>query len=83
MGRALVFVPPLYGPTLQNPLSFLRNDATLDGDVIYALDRGDRANARVRAAHPDRVVYELVLPFGWSDEPGFDPGVRVVEVPPG
>ena len=82
-GRALVFVPPLYGPTLQNPLSFLRNDATLDGDVIYALDRGDRANARVRAAHPDRVVYELVLPFGWSDEPGFDPGVRVVEVPPG
>lgn len=77
---ALVFVPPLYGPYLQNPLSFLRNDADLDGPIIYALDRGDAANAAVRAAHPNRAAYRLVLPTGWSDEPGFVPQVSVEEL---
>lgn len=76
---ALVFVPPLYGPFLQNPLSFLRNDPRLDGPVLYALDRGDEANDRVRAAHPTRVAFRLVLTGGWSDQPGFRP---VVEVQP-
>lgn len=74
---ALVFVPPLYGPYLQNPLSFLRNNATLDGPVLYALDRGDGANERVRAAHPARTAYRLVLVNGWSDQPSFRPEVEV------
>jgi hypothetical protein len=74
---ALVFVPPLYGPYLQNPLSFLRNSASLDGPVVYALDRGDVANQRVRAAHPSRNAYRLVLANGWSDQPGFRPVVEI------
>lgn len=77
---ALVFVPPLYGPYLQNPLSFLRNTATLDGPVVYALDRGSVANDRISAVHPDRRAYRLVLPDGWNDQPGFDPRAEVVEV---
>jgi hypothetical protein len=74
---ALVFVPPLSGPYLQNPLSFLRNDADLAGPIVYALDRGQEANAAVIAAHPGRRVYALVLPVGWSAEPGFDPMVEI------
>jgi Dolichyl-phosphate-mannose-protein mannosyltransferase len=84
---ALVFVPPLYGQYLQNPLSFLRNRAALDGDTVYALDGGDSRNAEVEAAFPDRAVYRLVLANGWSDQPGFVPIVDVVTlrapVPPG
>ena len=78
---ALVFVPPLYGPYLQNPLSFLRNNATLDGRVLYAVDRGPEANARVQAAHPDRTAYRLDLPLGWDDQPGFDPQISVEALP--
>jgi len=80
-GPALVFVPPVYGPFLQNPFSFLRNQPGLDGTVLYALDRGAAVNQRVQAAHPDRRAYRLVLPFGWNDRPGFDPQVRVETVP--
>lgn len=77
---ALVFVPPLYGPFLQNPMSFLRNTPTVDGPVIYALDRGDRSNDRVRADHPSRRAYRLVLVNGWSDQPGFEPIVTINEM---
>jgi hypothetical protein len=81
-GPALVFVPPLYGPFLQNPLSFLRNDPGLDGPVLYALDRGAEVNRRVQAAHPGRRAYRLVLPSGWNDQPGFDPRPQVEPLPP-
>ena len=43
-GPALVFVPPAYGPFLQNPLSFLRNQPGLDGPVLYAVDGGEAVN---------------------------------------
>jgi len=74
---ALVFVPPLYGNYLQNPFSFLRNRAELGGDVVYALDRGAEADARVRKLYPDRAAYQLLLPGGWSDQPDFEPQVDV------
>lgn len=77
---ALVFIPPLYGPFLQNPLSFLRNSAEIGGPVVYALDRGDAANDKVRAAHPTRRAYRLVLVNGWSDQPGFEPIVTINEM---
>jgi hypothetical protein len=80
-GPALVFVPPTYGPFLQNPLSFLRNQPGLDGRVLYAVDRGAAVNRRVQAAHPERRAYRLVLPIGWNDQPGFDPQARLEAVP--
>jgi len=79
---ALVFVPPLYGNYLQNPFSFLRNTAELDGEIVYALDRGDAANRAVQAAHRARTAYRLVLGNGWSDQPGFQPDVRIERLPP-
>jgi hypothetical protein len=80
-GPALVFVPSVYGPFLQNPLSFLRNQPGLDGRVLYAVDRGAAANSRVQAAHPERRAYRLVLPVGWNDQPGFHPQARVEVLP--
>ncbi len=74
---ALVFVPPIYGSYLQNPLSFLRNTPALDGPVVYALDRGREPNERIREAHPSRTAYRLVFLNGWSDQPSFDPVVRL------
>ena len=80
---ALVFVPPLYGPYLQNPLSFLRNAPDLDGDVVYALDRGATVNASVRARHPDRAAYRLVIANRWSDQPDYEPEIRIELLGPG
>jgi hypothetical protein len=74
---ALVFIPPVYGPFLQHPLSFLRNSPELDGPILYALDRGDAGNARLQAAHPDRQAYRLVLPDGWRDDAGFEAHPKV------
>ncbi len=74
---ALLFVPPLYGPYLQNPFSFLRNRVELGGDFVYALDRGDDANQRVVEQFPDRAVYRLTVANGWSDQPGFVPEIAI------
>lgn len=79
-GPTVVFVPPLFGDYLQNPLSFLRNTPNLDGSVVYALERGPDADARVRAMFPRRQAYRLEFPNGWADDSGFDLGVRLVEV---
>ncbi|HEX2042836.1 MAG TPA: glycosyltransferase family 39 protein [Acidimicrobiales bacterium] len=57
--RALVLVPPLYGPQLLHPLAFLQNDADYDGKVVYALDRGEQGNLRLLDDFPGRDVYKL------------------------
>ena len=79
-GRKVEVVPPLYGPYLQNPFSFLRNEPEIGGDVVFALDRGDDSNARVRSAYPERNSYRLIVANRWSDQPGFEPDVKVVQL---
>jgi hypothetical protein len=74
---ALVFLPPVYGPYLQNPFSFLRNRPDLDGPVVYALDGNADRDERVLDAHPGRTAYRLVLDDGWNDEPRFAPAARL------
>jgi hypothetical protein len=59
LDRALVLVPPLYGPTLLHPLAFLQNDADYDGRIVYALDRGERGNLRLLDDFPGRDAYKL------------------------
>ncbi len=59
LDRALVLVPPLYGPQLLHPLAFLQNDADYDGKVVYALDRGEQGNLRLLDDFPGRDVYKL------------------------
>lgn len=59
--RALVFVPGLYGPFLQHPFSFVRNEPGLDGPVVYALEQGAE-DFDVIAAFPHRDVFTLSVP---------------------
>ena len=58
LDRAVVFLPPLDGPWLLQPFSMARN-ATFDGPVVWAIDRGARQNldvVRLSGRSPYRVV---------------------------
>jgi len=57
--RAVVFLPPLDGPYLLQPFSLARN-ATFEGPVVWAVDRGARRNLDVVRALSDRTAYRVV-----------------------
>jgi hypothetical protein len=60
LDRAVVFLPPLDGPYLLQPFSLARN-ATFDGPVVWAVDRGPRQNLDVVRHLPDRTPYRVRL----------------------
>ncbi len=60
---AVVFLPPLDGPYLLQPFSLARN-ATFDGPVVWALDRGARRNLDVVQRLPGRTPYRVLLGGG-------------------
>jgi hypothetical protein len=62
--QAVVFLPPMDGPYLLQPFSLARN-ATFDGPVVWALDRGPRKNLDVVQRLPGRTPYRVLL--GESD----------------
>lgn len=64
---AVVFLPPLDGPWLLQPFSLARN-ATFDGPVVWALDRGDHHNLDVLRHLPGRVPHR-VLPGATPQSP--------------
>ncbi len=60
--RALVVVKLLYAPTTGFPTGwwgsgFMHDTPALDGDVIYANDRGSEANKALALCYPDRGLY--------------------------
>lgn len=57
--RAVVFLPPMDGPYLLQPFSLARN-ATFDGPVVWALDRGARKNLDVVQRLPGRTPYQVL-----------------------
>jgi 4-amino-4-deoxy-L-arabinose transferase-like glycosyltransferase len=59
LDRAVVFLPPLDGPYLLQPFSLARN-ATFDGPVVWALDRGARQNLDVVRQLPGRTPYRVI-----------------------
>jgi len=86
--RAIVFLQPLYGPTLLHPFTGLRNSHDYDGNTVYALDLGEHQDLDVIDDHPGRVAYRFRLEGGdYRDNPP-DPALyssvvplRVVEQP--
>ncbi|MDQ3573527.1 MAG: glycosyltransferase family 39 protein [Actinomycetota bacterium] len=86
--RAIVFLQPLYGPTLLHPFTGLRNSHDYDGRTVYALDLGEHQDLDVIDDHPGRVAYRFRLEGGdYRDNPP-DPALyssllplRVVEQP--
>jgi len=67
LNRAVVFLPPLDGPYLLQPFSLARN-ATFDGRVVWAVDRGARQNLDVVSGLPGRTPYR-VLPGATRQSP--------------
>ena len=61
--HAVVFLPPLDGPYLLQPFSLARN-ATFDGRVVWALDRGARKNLDVVQRLPGRTPYRVLFSGG-------------------
>lgn len=60
---ALVFLPDLQFEYLLQPFALARN-ASFDGPVVWAIDRGPTANREVARRFPDRVAY-LVVAHGF------------------
>jgi hypothetical protein len=59
LDRAVVFLPPLDGPWLLQPFSLARN-ASFDGPVVWAIDRGARRNLDVVGRLSGRTPYRVV-----------------------
>jgi hypothetical protein len=56
---AVVFLPPMDGPYLLQPFPLARN-ATFDGPVVWALDRGARRNLDVIQRFPGRTAFRVL-----------------------
>ncbi len=67
--EALVFLPTLYGDWLNHPFQYLRNDGTLDGEAVYALDRGPESDFAVLDAFPNRTSYRYAYHGQWTGDP--------------
>lgn len=59
LDRAVVFLPPLDGPWLLQPFSLARN-ASFDGPVVWAIDRGAPRNLDVVRRLAGRTPYRVV-----------------------
>ncbi len=75
LDRALVFLPPLYGPQLLHPFAYLQNEAEYDGKTVYALDRGERQNLDLLQDLQGRDVYRFRLTGVYRANPT-DPQLR-------
>lgn len=68
--QAIVFLQPLYGPTLLHPFTGLRNSHDYDGRTVYALDLGEHEDLDVIDDYPGRVAYRFRLEGGdYRDNP--------------
>jgi hypothetical protein len=66
--HAVVFLPRIQGPWLLHPFTLARNSISYDGEVIWALDRGDDANLEVLRLFPSRTPYRLRAEGAWRQQ---------------
>jgi hypothetical protein len=62
--NTLLLVPPIWGPQLQHPFSFLRNDAVGSRKRLSALSGNLLVVGEAVRLHPNRSLYRLTLPAG-------------------
>jgi hypothetical protein len=74
LDRALVFVPPMWGPTLLHPFNWLQNAPDYDGKTVYALDRGESEDLVLLEEYPGRTPYRLRVHGAYRTNPP-DPGL--------
>jgi len=80
LGNALVLVPTPYGPWLNHPFQWLRNDPSFDGDVVYVMDRGADGDAATLAAFPDREPYRFRYRGSWPPTGDLEPVLEPLAV---
>ena len=78
LDNALVFVPPI-GPYLLDPFIYLGNTPTLDGPVLYALNR-DYKNFPLLDAYPERTAYRFEYPEAASATSNEKPETALVKL---
>mgnify|MGYP000687028800 FL=1 len=78
--NALVFVPTPYGPWLNHPFQWLRNDPSFDGDAVYVMNRGADGDAASLAAFPDREPYRFGYRGGWPPTGELEPVLQPLSV---
>ena len=66
LSNALVFVPTPYGDWLNHPFQVLRNDPSLEGDVVYVQDREAAGTFAVVDAYDDRALYRYTYRGRWG-----------------
>jgi hypothetical protein len=78
--HALVFVPTDYGPWLNHPFQWLRNDPSFDGDVVYVQNRGPEGDAASLDAFHDRTPYRFGYRGGWPPDGEVTPFLEPLSV---
>jgi len=78
--NALVFVPTPYGPWLNHPFQWLRNDPSFDGAVVYVMNRDAGGDAASLDAFPDRTPYRFGYRGSWPPDGELDPVVEPLSV---
>jgi hypothetical protein len=66
--NALVFVPPFLGDYLVHPFTQLTNKPSLDGPILYALNKGNQ-NFDLLEKYPSRTPYQFVYEGLYSESP--------------
>ena len=79
LDQALVFVPPLVEPFLFSAFPYLINTPTLDGPVLYALNR-DYQNFELLDAYPDRTAYRFDYTGPYTHQPNDNPQTALVKL---
>ncbi|MFW6434745.1 MAG: hypothetical protein ACOCY1_00030 [Halovenus sp.] len=80
---AMVFVPTPYGPWLNHPFQYLRNDGGLDGDVLYVLQQNPPRKFELVDAAGDRSLYRYTYRGEWTADPGereINPAIQELSV---
>ena len=79
--ESVVLLPTPYGPWLNHPFQYLRNDPGFDGRAVYAMDREAATTWAVLDAYPDRTPHRYRYRGEWTPgpRPAVDPTLRAAE----
>jgi hypothetical protein len=79
--EGVVFLPTPYGPWLNHPFQYLRNDPGYDGRTVYAMERDAETTWAVLDAFPDRTPHRYRYRGEWTADPAesVDPTLRSAE----
>jgi hypothetical protein len=67
---SIVLLPTPYGPWLNHPFQYLRNDPGFDGRAVYAMDREATLTWAVLDRYPERTPYRYRYRGEWTPAPG-------------